>query len=149
MHPQGVTVVKRLRARVAGTLAGVVLAGVIVHLTHSPWVLASIAIAAAALFPPALARGFFASSAVTTLFVLILLDIAFLGVGGDTQLIVARFLDTLIGCATVLMAVYVLRRWHAWRGTGPSKTCDTDAVEPAHVGVAGHDGGAAEPGVHL
>jgi len=47
------------------------------------------------------------------------------------------------------MAVFALRHWHAWRGTEPSKSSDGDAVEPAHVGVAGHDGGAAEPGVHF
>jgi uncharacterized membrane protein YccC len=150
MHPQGVAVVRRLRARVAGTLAGVLLAGAIVHLTHSPWLLAIIAIAAAGLFPAASTRGFFASSAIATLFVLIMLDIAFLGVGGDTPLIVARFLDPLVGCGAVLIAVFALRRYRAWRGIEPLRGSDAEIAEPAHgTGAAAHDAGAVEPGAHF
>jgi len=120
-----------------------VIAGAIVHLMHSPWILAVLAIASVACFPVALARGFFWSSATATLFVLILLDIAFLGVGGDTRLIVARFLDTLVECAAVMLAVFALRRWRAWRGIEPAKTSDAEPAEPSHTGVLAHDGGVA------
>jgi hypothetical protein len=79
------------------------------------------------------------------------LDIAFLGVGGDTQLIVARLLDTLVGCGAVLPAVFALRRYRAWRGIESTKQSDTEVAEPAHgEGAAAHDGAAAaEPGAHL
>jgi hypothetical protein len=147
MHPEGVVAVQRIRARIGGTLTGVLLAGLIVHVTHSAWMLTLLSIALAALYPAAMTRGFFASSAVATLFVLILLDVGWLGVGGDMSLIVARFIDTLIGCGAVAISIFALRRWYAWRGK-EDKAPDGEPVEPGPGSPEMHAGADIEPDVH-
>ena len=148
MHPEGVVAVQRIRARILGTLTGVVLAGLIVHVTHEAWILVAWSIALAALYPASMAIGFFASSTVATLFVLVLLDVGYLGVGGDTRLIVARFFDTLIGCAAVAISMFALRRWYAWRGKN-EKTVEGEPAEPGHAAPDAHaDAADIEPGAH-
>ena len=148
MHPEGVVAVQRIHARIGGTLTGVLLAGLIVHITHSAWVLTAVSIALAALYPAAMMRGFFASSAVATLFVLILLDVGWLGVGGDMSLIVARFIDTLIGCAAVAISIFALRRFYAWRGKKEDKASDGEPIEPGHGSPEIQAGADIGPDVH-
>lgn len=143
MHPDDATALKLMAQRIGGTLAGVVVAGIVVHAFHDAWTLVGLAIALAALLPKATATNYFWMSGTFTLLVLLLLDLALLAQGGDAPLLLWRLYDTLLGCAvagSVLLAVAGSRRWRARRHRDGSAEADPpDAPESTTPG----DGGQA------
>jgi Fusaric acid resistance protein-like len=119
MHPDDATALRLGARRIGGTLAGVAVAGVIVHFLHVPWALAVVAIVCAAAFPWASVTGYFTVSFVITTMMMLLLDLAQPAPGGDTMFLLWRLYDTLLGClaaAITLAAVHLYRRWRAVRG---------------------------------
>jgi len=133
MHPDDAMALKLMAQRLGGTLAGIALAGLIVHFVHDPWVLAGLAIMMAALLPKATAMNYFWMSGAFTALVMLLLDLALLKSGGDAPLLLWRLYDTMLGCAVagaVLLAVYGSRRWHARRRGRDRKPADADGDPP-------------------
>lgn len=133
MHPDDAMALKLMAQRLAGTLAGIALAGIIVHLVHEPWILAGLAIVMAALLPKATAMNYFWMSGTFTTLVMLLLDLALLKSGGDAPLLLWRLYDTMLGCAVagvVLLAVYGSRRWRARRRGADRKPADADGDPP-------------------
>lgn len=111
MHPDRGEAMKRIAGRIGGTFAGVAAAWAFVALAPSPWPVATAGIVVAAAIPWAMARGVFAGTAVTTCFVLLVLDLGLGLHGQDRPLLVARLVDTLIGTAAVALATVALDRW--------------------------------------
>lgn len=111
MHPDRGEAMKRIGSRIGGTFAGVAAAWAMVAAAPSSWALAGVAIVVAAAVPWAMARGLFAGTAVTTCFVLLVLDLGLGLHGQDRPLLVARLVDTLIGTAAVAIATIALDRW--------------------------------------
>ncbi len=109
MHPDDAMALKLMAQRLGGTLAGIAVAGLVVHLVQGQWILAGLAIAMTALLPKATAMNYFWMSATFTTVVMLLLDLALLRSGGDAPLLMWRLYDTMLGCAVtgaVLLAVY-------------------------------------------
>lgn len=139
MHPDDAMAIKLMAQRLGGTLAGIVLAGLVVHLVQEQWILAGLAILMAALLPKAMAMNYFWMSATFTALVMLLLDLALLKSGGDAQLLLWRLYDTMLGCGVagaVLLAVYGSRRLHA---RGKAKEAEGD---PPDVPESGGSEGA-------
>lgn len=116
MHPDDAMALKLMAQRLGGTLAGIALAGIVVHFVHNQWILAGLAVAMAALLPKATAMNYFWMSGAFTALVMLLLDLALLRSGGDAALLLWRLYDTMLGCGVagaVLLAVYGSRRWRA------------------------------------
>jgi uncharacterized membrane protein YccC len=111
LKPDFGSVFTRAVQRGAGTLLGVLLGSLLLAvLPRSAWVLAAMAVAAA-LLPWARGANFGLFSVFQTPVIILLLDIA---LPGGTGLVGARLLDTLIGCAIVLVFGYLL--WpQTWR----------------------------------
>ncbi len=139
MHPDDATALKLMAQRLGGTLAGIALAGVVVHLAREPWTLAGLAIVMAAFLPKATAANYFWMSATFTAMVMLLLDLALLRSGGDAPLLLWRLYDTVLGCGVagvVLLVLYGVRRW---RAGGKAKDSDGDAPEMPASG-SGNEG---------
>jgi Fusaric acid resistance protein-like len=117
MHPDDAMAVRLMVQRIGGTLAGVVVAWLIVFLLHSSWPLAVVVVIGAAAMPKATAAGFFWLSAVYTVVVMLLLDLALLATGGDASLLLWRLYDTILGCiaAAIVLAIVHLVRCRQWR----------------------------------
>ncbi|MGZ4537569.1 MAG: FUSC family protein [Blastococcus sp.] len=111
LKPDFGSVFTRAIQRGAGTLLGVLLGtGLLAILPRSPWVLVGMA-AAAAVLPWARDASYGLFSVFVTPLVILLLDLA---VPGGAGLVGARVLDTLLGCAIVLVFGYLL--WpQTWR----------------------------------
>ncbi|MGY1761818.1 FUSC family protein [Geodermatophilus sp. SYSU D00779] len=111
LKPDFGSVFTRAVQRGAGTLLGVLLGSVLLAvLPRNAWVLVAMA-AAAALLPWARGANFGLFSVFQTPVIILLLDIA---LPGGPGLVGARLLDTLIGCAIVLVFGYLL--WpQTWR----------------------------------
>jgi uncharacterized membrane protein YccC len=111
LKPDFGSVFTRAVQRGAGTLVGVLLGSLLLAvLPRSAWVLAAMAVAAA-LLPWARGANFGLFSVFQTPVIILLLDIA---LPGGPGLVGARLLDTLIGCAIVLVFGYLL--WpQTWR----------------------------------
>ena len=115
MHPDDAMAVRNIAQRIGGTLAGIVVAGAIVHFVHAPFALALACIGCAAALPRAQAANFFWFSLAVTVLILLLFDLALLSVGGDAPLLVWRFYDTLLGCGAVAVALMLVRALRHWR----------------------------------
>lgn len=111
LKPDFGSVFTRAVQRGAGTLLGVLIGSVLLAvLPRNAWVLVAMA-AAAALMPWGRAANFGLFSVFQTPVIILLLDIA---LPGGPGLVGARLLDTLIGCAIVLVFGYLL--WpQTWR----------------------------------
>ncbi|MGR6963410.1 FUSC family protein [Geodermatophilus sp. URMC 61] len=111
LKPDFGSVFTRAVQRGAGTLLGVLLGSLLLAvLPRTAWVLVAMA-AAAALLPWARGANFGLFSVFQTPVIILLLDIA---LPGGPGLVGARLLDTLIGCAIVLVFGYLL--WpQTWR----------------------------------
>jgi uncharacterized membrane protein YccC len=111
LKPDFGSVFTRAVQRGIGTLLGVLLgSAVLLVLPRNPWILAAMAVAAGIL-PWARAANYGVLSVFLTPLVIFLLDLAS---PAGTGLIRARLLDTLIGCAIVLVLGYLL--WpQTWR----------------------------------
>jgi uncharacterized membrane protein YccC len=111
LKPDFGSVFTRAVQRGAGTVLGVLLGSLLLALIpRSPWLLVAMVVAAS-LLPWARAANFGLFSVFQTPLVILLLDLA---VPGGPQLVVARLIDTLIGCAIVLIVGYLL--WpQTWR----------------------------------
>ena len=111
LKPDFGSVFTRAIQRGAGTLLGVLLGtGLLAVLPRSPWVLAAMA-AAAAVLPWARDASYGLFSVFVTPLVILLLDLA---APSGAGLVGARLLDTLLGCAIVLVVGYLL--WpQTWR----------------------------------
>lgn len=130
MHPDDATALKLMGQRIGGTLVGIIIAGIVVHLVHDQWWLAALVIGLAALMPKATAVNYFWMCTVFTSLVMILLDLSLLATGGDATLLLWRFYDTLLGCAvagSVLLVLYGARRWHERRTGGKREVQAIDA----------------------
>ncbi len=116
MHPDDAMAVRNIAQRIGGTLAGIIIAGALVHIVHAPLALAVACAGCAVALPRAQAANFFWFSLAVTVLILLLFDLALLSSGGDAPLLLWRFYDTVLGCAAVavaLTAVRALRRWRA------------------------------------
>ncbi|MGY1682626.1 FUSC family protein [Geodermatophilus sp. SYSU D01176] len=111
LKPDFGSVFTRAVQRGAGTLVGVLLGSLLLlALPRNAWVLVAMA-AAAALLPWGRAANFGLFSVFQTPVIILLLDVA---LPGGPGLVGARLLDTLIGCAIVLVFGYLL--WpQTWR----------------------------------
>jgi uncharacterized membrane protein YccC len=111
LKPDFGSVFTRAVQRGLGTLLGVLLGSLVLALLpHDPWLLVAMA-AAAAVLPWARAANFGLFSVFQTPLVILLLDLAR---PGGASLVAARLVDTLVGCAIVLVLGYLL--WpQTWR----------------------------------
>jgi uncharacterized membrane protein YccC len=111
LKPDFGSVFTRAVQRGAGTLLGVLLGSLLLtFLPHNAWVLVAMAVAAGTL-PWARAANFGLFSVFQTPLIILLLDLA---VPSGSGLVGARLVDTLIGCAIVLVFGYLL--WpQTWR----------------------------------
>jgi uncharacterized membrane protein YccC len=111
LKPDFGSVFTRAVQRGLGTLLGVLLgSALLAFLPRSGWLLVAMALAAAVL-PWARSANFGLFAVFQTPLVILLLDLAR---PGGTDLLVARLIDTLIGCAIVLVLGYLL--WpQTWR----------------------------------
>ncbi|MEP7329650.1 MAG: FUSC family protein [Betaproteobacteria bacterium] len=144
MHPDDATALKLITQRIGGTLAGIVLAGIIVHFVHEPWTLAILAISMAAFLPKATAVNYFWMSTVFTTLVMLLLDLALLDKGGDAQLLLWRLYDTVLGClvaGSVLLVLYGTEGWRQRNADRKRKANDADADPPDAPEASVGDGG--------
>ncbi|SFP31430.1 Uncharacterized membrane protein YccC [Geodermatophilus dictyosporus] len=111
LKPDFGSVFTRAVQRGAGTLLGVLIGSLLLSVLPGPaWVVAALALAAG-LLPWARGANFGLFSVFQTPVIILLLDLA---VPGGPGLVGARLVDTLIGCAIVLVAGYLL--WpQTWR----------------------------------
>ncbi|WP_220789391.1 FUSC family protein [Craterilacuibacter sinensis] len=120
MHVDDAQAWRRIWQRVAGTLLGVVLAALLLTWVGSPLGLVLLIALLAAAYPMALRRNYLAFSLVVTALVLLVIDVVKLESGGDAGLLGWRFVDTLLGCAWVALALFCMRAlrrfWPARRG---------------------------------
>lgn len=93
---------KRLLERVIGTVAAAFVSYLILSYIHMPLRLALI-VGAFAFFMPFFIKRYALFSFLITCVVLILIDIVMLGHGGDMRLLLWRCVDTVFGCACVLV----------------------------------------------
>lgn len=99
--------------RVLGTIAGTLLSWLILTYLHLPLRLALI-VGILAFFLPFVAKRYTLSSLIITCIVLVLIDIAMFGQGGDMDLLLWRCIDTIFGCGCVLIANLIMRYIY-WR----------------------------------
>jgi hypothetical protein len=112
LKPDFGSVFGRAVQRGAGTLVGVLLgSAVLIGLSRSAWLLVAIAVFAAVL-PWARAANFGLFSVFQTPVIILMLDLT---LPPDAGLVGERLVDTLIGCAIVLVVGYLLwpQTWHA------------------------------------
>ncbi|MDP9430972.1 MAG: FUSC family protein [Actinomycetota bacterium] len=135
LKPDFGSVFTRAIQRGAGTLVGVLIGSLLLSvLPRNAWVLVAMA-AAAALMPWGRATNFGLFSVFQTPVILLLLDLA---LPGGPGLVGARLLDTLIGCAIVLVFGYLL--WpQTWRAPLDEALCEAahaldEFVEAAFTG---------------
>lgn len=99
---------KRVLARIIGTIAGAFLSYLILRHIHAPLQLALI-VGLLAFFIPFAGKHYSIFSLLITCIVLILIDIAMLAYGGDMDLLFWRCIDTVFGCVCVLAGHLVLK----------------------------------------
>lgn len=104
---------RRIIDRVAGTIAGALISYLIVDFIHSPLPLALI-VGAFAFFMPFAVKHYSLFSFLITCVVLVLINVVMLGHGGDMNLLLWRGVDTVFGCACVLISNLLLRYIY-WR----------------------------------
>jgi Fusaric acid resistance protein-like len=148
MHPNDAQAWQLIRERVGGTLAGVALAAIVVWIARVPIVLAFIAIAAAAAVPWAMSRRPFYAAMATTVFVIVVLDVALENLGADVDFLLARFYDTLLGCAFAGITLLLLRIVRHWRGRGRTRNTTEASEAPESPHDIGHATPPVDPGGH-
>lgn len=102
---------KRAWERTLGTIAGTVAAYLILSHITLPLRLALIA-GVLAFFMPFVLKRYGIFSALITCIVLILINIAMFKEGGDMSLLLWRSIDTIFGCACVLVSNLIMRYWY-------------------------------------
>lgn len=118
MHPDRGEAIERILGRIGGTFAGVAAAWVLVAIAPSAGAIGAASVVVAAAIPWSMGRGVFPSTAISTAFVLLVLDLG-LGLNGqDRPLLVARLVDTLIGTTAVALATIALDRWRRMHRAG-------------------------------
>ena len=109
MHSDGATELHRIRDRALGTVLGVIAAAPVVFNLQAPLQLAGCIALAALFIPYAQAGRYMLFSLIITFIVLLLVDMAMLGTGGDISLLGWRLIDTILACGGVLVANLTLR----------------------------------------
>ena len=104
---------KRILARVAGTIAGAFLAYLLLRSIHLPLQLALV-VGLLAFFMPFSIKHYSIFSLLITCIVLVLIDIVMLDHGGDMRLLFWRCIDTVFGCVCVFFANLILKYLY-WR----------------------------------
>jgi uncharacterized membrane protein YccC len=132
LKPDYGSVFARAVQRGAGTVVGAVLGAAILALVpYGPWLLVPCGLLAA-LLPYGKARNFGLSATFLTPLVVLLID---LQVGGGWHLAVDRLIDTLLGCAVVLIFGYAL--WpSSWQAHLPGQFARTLRVVCAYMDEA-------------
>jgi len=132
LKPDFGSVFTRAVQRGAGTLVGVLIgSGLLAVVPRGPWVLVAM-VAAAAVLPWARDASYGLFSVFLTPLVILLLDVA---VPGGVGLVGARLIDTLIGCAIVLVFGYLL--WpQTWRAPLDQALHDTAVALDSFVDAA-------------
>lgn len=117
MHVHGPSAWERVWMRIAGTLLAVLASYVVISFFPSRSI--TFFLMLCALFiPSALRQNYLIFSALITMIILLLFDLAMLKQGGDKFLIQWRLFDTLIGCAWVAISLTLLQCWQRY---GPKK----------------------------
>jgi len=145
LKPDFGSVFARAVQRGAGTVIGAVLGAVIlVAVPYGPWLLIPFGVVAA-LLPYGLSRNYGLFATFVTPLVVLLIDLL---VPGGWQLALDRLLDTLLGCAIVLLVGYAL--WpSSWRANLPGHFASTIRAVSRYLDEAlttAHDGGPAARG---
>lgn len=109
MHSDGSTELRRIRDRALGTVLGVAAAAPVVFNIQAPLPLAGCIGLTALFIPYAQAGHYMLFSLIITFIVLLLVDMAMLGTGGDISLLGWRLIDTILACGGVLVANLTLR----------------------------------------
>ncbi|WP_244524789.1 FUSC family protein [Trujillonella endophytica] len=132
LKPDFGSVFTRAVQRGAGTLLGVLIGSLLLALLpRNGWVLLALAVAAG-LLPWARDANFGLFSVFQTPVIILLLDLA---LDGGPELVLARMLDTLVGCAIVLVVGYAL--WPStWRAPLDEALRDVVTALDAFVGAA-------------
>ncbi|MGY1695377.1 MULTISPECIES: FUSC family protein [unclassified Geodermatophilus] len=140
LKPDFGSVFTRAVQRGVGTLIGVLIGSLLLSfLPRNGWVVVAMAVAAA-LLPWARGANFGLFSVFQTPVIILLLDLA---VPGGPDLVAARLLDTLIGCAIVLVAGYLL--WpQTWRAPLDEAMGATVVALDGFVGAAFGGGDPAD-----
>ncbi len=141
LKPDFGSVFARAVQRGAGTVIGAVLGAVIlVTVPYGPWLLIPFGVVAA-LLPYGLSRNYGLFATFVTPLVVLLIDLL---VPGGWQLALARLLDTLLGCAIVLVVGYAL--WPiSWRANLPGHFAGTIRAVSRYLDEAfttAHEGGS-------
>jgi uncharacterized membrane protein YccC len=145
LKPDFGSVFARAVQRGAGTVIGAVLGAIIlVTVPYGPWLLIPFGVVAA-LLPYGLSRNYGLFATFVTPLVVLLIDLL---VPGGWQLALARLLDTLLGCAIVLLVGYAL--WpSSWRANLPGHFASTIRAVSRYMDEAftsAHEGGPAASG---
>jgi uncharacterized membrane protein YccC len=132
LKPDFGSVFTRAVQRGVGTVLGVLLGSLVLAVLPHDWTLLVAMALAAAVLPWARGANFGLFSVFLTPLVILLLDLA---VPGGSGLVVARLVDTLIGCAIVLLFGYLL--WpQTWRAPLDQALQDAAAAIDAAVEAA-------------
>ncbi|WP_405577296.1 FUSC family protein [Streptomyces sp. NBC_01190] len=145
LKPDLGSVFSRAVTRAIGTVVGLVVAAAVVSNIQPGWWDVPVMAVLAGLVPAVSAMGYGFQTASTTPVILLLTDIlSRQGIG----LVLPRFLDSLIGCAVVLVAGYLLwpESWHTRVGDRLADTVDDAAEYMASAFGAGAGASGAGPG---
>ncbi|MEC4724610.1 FUSC family protein [Shewanella sp. D64] len=104
---------KKIGMRIIGTLMGVICAYLVV-IFFPNWTFPFIIMLTALFMPTLLRQNYILHNWLTTIFALLVVDLAMQQNGGDESLIQWRFIDTLIGCAWVAVSLILLRLGRRW-----------------------------------
>lgn len=105
--------IKRLSARIIGTIAGTLISYLILSHFQQPLRLA-LMVAVVAFFMPFTLSRYSLFSLIITCIVLLLINVAMIGRGGDMDLLLWRCIDTIFGCLCVLVSNLLLKYFY-WR----------------------------------
>jgi uncharacterized membrane protein YccC len=120
MRPNDAESASLVGLRASGTLIGVAIAAIIVSLTHEAWALVGAATVLAFAISPCMTWQRWSGFTAIIAMALVLLDIVWLGEGGDRPLLLERIYDTALGCGIALAAtVAVPARFRASGGNRP------------------------------
>lgn len=103
---------RRAFDRIIGTVAGTLLSWLILTYIHLPLRLA-LMVGLLAFFVPFAIKRYSLFSMLITCIVLVLINIAMIGRGGDMGLLLWRSIDTIFGCGCVLVS-YIVMRYVYW-----------------------------------
>ena len=103
MQPEAKSSYDRIVQRFFGTFVGVLAAAIIISLLHTTQVLVACVLVLAFFMPHAISRNYWLQSALITLMILVLYDLAVAGQHFDARLFSERVLDVLLGCLLALI----------------------------------------------